>query len=939
MIRRVVERETLRRYLRTLHGHLDSSALAGATMRAARAAGEKGDARAWLTASLRNVCELRASSGGEPSKGSFMARDPMVSLFQSELERGLRERGLRDRAPGDRTARAGPLNLLWLVLHPVRYGPTDVEWVTDVAAAMLERLARGNHPFNPVPAVHEISDDARIVVVGDWGSGVARARKVAGVMGEEVAEGLSQGRDVHVIHLGDVYYSGLESEVKRHVLAEGMWPVSFAQARAGVTSWSLNGNHDMYGGGWGYFQTLLADERFAGQRSGDGKPTSFFRLSSPSWDFVGLDTSWDPDLLAMGMAGVLEDPQASFVQEVAGEGDRNLVLLSHHQLLSVYDPGDIGPTLSTKLAPVLRSGGVTAWLWGHEHRCMGFQAAEGVCFPRCVGHGGVPVLMEHRRDAPVPRPGVWEERGYLRSRCERWARFGFAVLDLSPREITMRYRDERGRAVRVERIYPGRPCPAGASSGGSASSASTHGVSGRARADASTPVSASDPRAERAQGDIETDASTQGASGADAGVPNASTTTGATGCDPPGVSRRCGCGADGESCRRGCGTNGCGCSSMGPGCECRAVLCRKMRTRLECVVRRDVSSWRAPVFSCYAYLRSELERVRLPETAPAAGGEAQRGVVAASVELALDEALLAMVPPRQRRECEAEPQQLGGRRPGLWSRRPRPLRRLWGSFWRFYQGSDIEQAWRAVHRAQATLYTLYLEDELVPQAERVEAMLAELPGQAEPMKSVTKLISQMSSQSRPGEPKPVTKPETMLRGIYERATDVSDNLQREARGLRNAMMTASLAIFLVLLTIGIAHAIDPDIVRLCASAEGHACPLGRSKDRLDVLALVLVGALGGLLSAVIPLATGEPIKTPYRVFNQQLILKILAGAASAVGGIILLTGGVITTIKLDTTTAILGYALFFGFAQQVVTGMVDRRANDLAKQTPTTKSV
>ena len=51
-----------------------------------------------------------------------------------------------------------------------------------------------------------------------------------------------------------------------------LWPVTADQAGAGVTSWSLNGNHDMYSGGFGYFQTLLADPRFAAQRSPDGTP-------------------------------------------------------------------------------------------------------------------------------------------------------------------------------------------------------------------------------------------------------------------------------------------------------------------------------------------------------------------------------------------------------------------------------------------------------------------------------------------------------------------------------------------------------------------------------------------------------------------------------------------------------------------------------------------
>ncbi|HTR88761.1 MAG TPA: metallophosphoesterase [Solirubrobacteraceae bacterium] len=412
------------------------------------------DASTWLAQAVGRGVQAPASSGGNrPGKTPYMARDPVASLFQSGLERSLRDAGLRDHTPSHRDPLTWLLNMLWLVLHPVRFGPTDADWVVMVGAAMLDRLARGNHAFNPNPARHEISDDARILVVGDWGSGVPRAREVARHMAREVAEGLAADREVHVIHLGDVYYSGLEEEVREHVLAPGMWPVTAAQAEQGVTSWSLNGNHDMYGGGYGYFDTLLRDPRFRAQRSTpDNQPTSFFRLTSPSWDLLGLDTSWDEDVLSTGMVGVLESPQAKFVEDVAGESQRRLVLLSHHQLLSAYDPGDIGPTLAHDLAPVLNSGRVTAWLWGHEHRLMAFEPRQGVKFPRCVGHGGVPTLMEHAENDPVPEPGLWEERHFFKLRGDHWARFGFAVLDLSPQSIAVRYVDERGELTHEDTI-------------------------------------------------------------------------------------------------------------------------------------------------------------------------------------------------------------------------------------------------------------------------------------------------------------------------------------------------------------------------------------------------------------------------------------------------------------------------------------------------------
>jgi hypothetical protein len=453
MIRQAFDRDELHRYVAALDDQLGDERLRGAVTNAAATVGDPADPVASIRAKLPDVSSQLASSGGRTHpEVPYLSRDPVQSLLQSSLEQKLRERGVPDERPERRGLLARIIHFIESVLHPVRFGPTDVNWVIDVGSAMLDRLADGNHPFNPQPAGHAFTDDARIVVVGDWGTGLDRAKAVAGFMTEEVAGALAQGREAHVVHLGDVYYSGLPSEVRRNVLAPGFWPVTAEQAAAGVTSWSLNGNHDMYGGGFGYFETLLADPRFQAQRSSGGKPTSFFRLTSPSWEIVALDTAWDSDPLSEGHVGVLEDPQAQFVAQVANESTRKLMLLSHHQLISAYDTADLGPTLGKKLAPVLGADRVTAWLWGHEHRCMGFSAGQGVKVPRCIGHGGVPVPMTRSPSDPVKAPGIWEERGFFRQRGDQWARFGFAILDFNAQEIKVRYRDDQGTETRSETI-------------------------------------------------------------------------------------------------------------------------------------------------------------------------------------------------------------------------------------------------------------------------------------------------------------------------------------------------------------------------------------------------------------------------------------------------------------------------------------------------------
>ncbi len=453
VIRQAIDRDEVQRYVAAVRANLDHPELAEATADAASQLEGEGDPAAQVREALPDQGAGPPSSGGRDAAAPFMSRDPVVSLLQSSLESKLRERGVPDVPPPHRGLLARIVHFIEGLLHPVRYGPEDVEWVTEIAKAMLDRLAEGNHPFNPRPAHHQIADNARVVVVGDWGSGLRRAQEVSAHMAEEVAAALAEGREAHVIHLGDVYYSGTRGEYKRNVLAPKMWPVSAEQARAGVTSWALNGNHDMYGGAYGFFETMLSDGRFAAQHSEDGKPTSFFRLTSPSWDLVGLDTAWSSDVLSLGEFGVLEDPQADFVGKVAAESERKLMLLSHHQLFSVYDrdSAEVGKELRKKLAPTLDAG-VDAWLWGHEHRCVGYEAHQGVRFGRCIGHGGVPTVMDTPEDAKVPPPGIWEEREYWQADGERWARFGFAVLDFDGPRIAVRYRNEGGDTTRTEQI-------------------------------------------------------------------------------------------------------------------------------------------------------------------------------------------------------------------------------------------------------------------------------------------------------------------------------------------------------------------------------------------------------------------------------------------------------------------------------------------------------
>jgi Calcineurin-like phosphoesterase len=314
---------------------------------------------------------------------------------------------------------------------------TDIGWINSLFAQGVRKLRR-KHPFVDRPVRNQpisfADDNVRIIVVGDWGSGIPRAQNVAKHMRRELDQPDVKGWQKFVIHLGDVYYSGWAYEYKKRFLQ--YWPVREAE-KNDVGSFNLNGNHDMYSGGWAYYDDALADLRFAAWQ---GK-SSLFHLANSHWQLFGLDTSYDD--------GGLQGDQARWVCAAAQPGLKTM-LLSHHQYCSSYETAP--QAVIDKIDPVLNQLDVAAWLWGHEHRFMTYRNVPRIRFPRCIGHGGVPVYQTHAADAPTPSPGDWEYRDYVPGvlGIEHWAMFGFAVLDFHKDRIAVRYLDENGAEHRRE---------------------------------------------------------------------------------------------------------------------------------------------------------------------------------------------------------------------------------------------------------------------------------------------------------------------------------------------------------------------------------------------------------------------------------------------------------------------------------------------------------
>lgn len=383
----------------------------------------------------------------------YISRNPLLSIIQSAVEEAVEEHqpdaveapppapvGRRagrplpvvtDRRLKDAGLSVTPGRRVWKPFEIATGGwiwMSDPRWVYAKAHELWRDATHDVAPFVTAPQTVTIEDNARVFLVGDWGSGLDRALRVGDQIRRELAKGA--GRQQIVIHLGDVYYSGTEREFSRRFLEP--WPVASA---ADALSFTISGNHDMYSGGHAYFDRALADPRFARQGG-----CSYFALRSGSWQILGLDSSYEDaglhgDQAAWARSAVLDQPD--------GVGT---VLLSHHQPFSAHEKGN--KVLRDKIAPVLATGRVDAWFWGHEHRCIQYGPAlvgrSSLSFSSCLGHGGVPEYLVMKDGDTMPSPWEYEYLKVTSDNFQPWGTFGFAVLELSGANLAVRYIDENG---------------------------------------------------------------------------------------------------------------------------------------------------------------------------------------------------------------------------------------------------------------------------------------------------------------------------------------------------------------------------------------------------------------------------------------------------------------------------------------------------------------
>lgn len=172
----------------------------------------------------------------------------------------------------------------------LKYAECDaLGWAECLTAYLAFKATAGTLPYRPnQDIVQPLPANATIAIVGDWGTG------------DDVAINLLQQvatfKPDILLHLGDVYYSGTQSEANDNFIA-----VCRQVLGATTPLYSLCGNHDMYSGGDGYY--WLIDH--IGQKS------SYFCLQNDDWLFLAMDTGYndhDPLTVNTNMTALVNLP-------------------------------------------------------------------------------------------------------------------------------------------------------------------------------------------------------------------------------------------------------------------------------------------------------------------------------------------------------------------------------------------------------------------------------------------------------------------------------------------------------------------------------------------------------------------------------------------------------------------------------------------------------
>lgn len=130
---------------------------------------------------------------------------------------------------------------------------------------------------------YTLPDNAKVAIIGDWGTGMMDAECLLYVI-------MKQHNPDAIIHLGDIYYSATPDECVNNF--SNVIDRVFTKYGKRVPVFTIPGNHDYYAFAYGYYDMVT---NLNNAIPGASQPASYFclRTKDMGWQFLGMDTGYD----------------------------------------------------------------------------------------------------------------------------------------------------------------------------------------------------------------------------------------------------------------------------------------------------------------------------------------------------------------------------------------------------------------------------------------------------------------------------------------------------------------------------------------------------------------------------------------------------------------------------------------------------------------------
>lgn len=230
----------------------------------------------------------------------------------------------------------------------------------------------------------------------------------------------------------------------------------------------------------------------------------------------------------------------------------------------------------------------------------------------------------------------------------------------------------------------------------------------------------------------------------------------------------------------------------------------------------------------------------------------------------------------------------------------------------WWTGSQVEECWRRLRQAEEGIFQIVAGPTVQVRARAAEGHGSGMLAGDDPRLAGLRLLL---GEQAPDEERLRTAGLEVLRASHE----ASDGRHRRMRSFRNQLFVLSAALCAsALVLLGIEPLLGVSLIDTGLPAPGGT-------------ALVMFfGMVGALFSAVPSLSTAPELSTPFTMIRQQALLKVTAGAWSAVIGLLVVDSGLAAEpAGASTLTGTLIVAALFGAGQEAVTRFADHKADNL----------